>query len=145
MSALDQRTAVAFAGGLEVASFDLWPTGRREAIRPPSTDQITGVLASVSDPASDLHVLVVCGLGTSFSWCWAVCTVRGDRAVWVLATPSLDLEDLLADLGEDERALLATCGVIEIEAALDPVDDSPIDTSCAEVQAIGGALPSGGS
>ena len=134
VSELAQRLGIERFDDLEVTAFDLWPDGPKPAVKPPTLETVRDVWASVSDHDTDLHVLVVSGPGTSFSWSWAVCTVRGRQARWLLATPAVPLDRLLAALDDDERALLATWGSVEIDAALDPPDDDPIDTRATEAQ-----------
>ena len=129
---LAQRFGLVPVDDLEVTHLDLWSDGRRPAVRPVTADNILSVLAAVSDHDADLHVLVVLGPGTGFSWTWGVCTVRGRTARWLTATPRISLAELLADLDEDERALLATWGSLEIDVALDPPDDDPIETTATE-------------
>ena len=133
-SSIDPLFSVVAAAYLTNEHLVLWSDGLHPAQRPVDPANVGHVWASVSDHDADLHVLVVDGPGTSFSWSSAVCVVRGRRAVWTMTGPDIDMAGLFAVLDVDVRALLATWGSIEIDVALDPPDDSPIDTSATEVR-----------
>jgi hypothetical protein len=132
-SSIDPLFAVVPTDDLTVEHLVLWSDGLRPAQRPVDPDNVGHVWASVSDHDADLHVLVVDGPGSSFSWSSAVCVVRGRRAVWTMTGPGIGMAELFAVLDEGVRALLATWGS-ELDVDLDPPDDSPIDTSATETR-----------
>lgn len=101
-SSIDQRFAVTPTDDLTVEHQVLWSDGLRPANRPVDPDNVGHVWAAVSDHEADLHVLVVEGPGSSFSWSTAVCVVRGRSAVWTMTGPGIGMAELFAALDDPE-------------------------------------------